>query len=402
MGTLAWNGQTGNGTILVYNSGFVFPRRVYVADGGFWNPVKALWVNKSGTWTQSYPQPYQSLTYRAGYPNLYYPNPQVSGQPLSGSFRIPQGYTKTDIIMWGGGGGGGASGARGTNSAGGGGGAGSVWFATNISVNPGDTFNYQVATYALGGTQGSGNAGASGASSILYDSAMNIIVECYGGQGGAGYSQAKPANPGGSGGGGARNGGDTAGGTAGAGGYSAIGGTFYRNDGYGASGNYAGQGGGAASAGGPANFGGNNFAGGVPLIITNGVNDYTVGPTMIKTFTYSASNNQNINAIGAGGAGAHYISNVYGSPGFYSGGGAASTSVAGGLTLSGITGVTGNYSISQIGANGPGSAYAGSGGSGGGSEGQTMSVPYAPYTVTSSVGYASAGARPGMMLFFYN
>ena len=402
MGTLAWNGQTGNGTILINNNGYVFPRLIYIANGGFWNPVKALWVNKSGTWTQSYPQPYQDLTRKAGYPNLYYPNPQVSGQPLSGSFRIPQGYTKADIIMWGGGGGGGASGARGTNSAGGGGGAGAVWVANGISVMPGDTFNYQVATWALGGAQGSGNAGSNGASAKLFDANMTLIVECYGGQGGAGFSQAKPANPGGSGGGGARNGGDQAGGAAGVGGYSAIGGTFYRNAGSAASGNYGGQGGGAATAGGSANFGGNNFGGAAPIIVTNGVNDWTVGISMIKTFTYSASNNQNINAIGAGGAGAHIISNVYGSPGFYSGGGSAATSVAPGLTFSGITGVTGNFNIAGNTANTPTEAYAGSGGSGGGSEGQTISVPYAPFSVTTSVGYASAGARPGIILFFYN
>lgn len=401
MGTNAWNGQTGNGTVLIYNNGYVFPRLIWIADGGYWNPVKALWVNKSGTWTQTYPQPYQ-YNNKAGYPNLYYPNPQVSGQPYTGSFRIPQGYTKVDIIMWGGGGSGGASGARGTNSAGGGGGAGAVWFANGLSVVPGDTYNYEVPTWASAPSQGSGLAGSSGGSSKLFDANMNLIVECYGGQGGAGYSQAKPTNPGGSGGGGARNGVDTAGGAAGSGGYSAIGGTFYRNAGSAASGNYGGQGGGASTAGSTANYGGNNFGGGAPLIITSGVNDYAVGPSMIKTFTYSSSNNQNINAIGAGGAGAHYISTVYGSPGFYSGGGASATQVLPGLTPPGITGVTANYNIAQNGANAPGNAYAGSGGSGGGSEGQTISVPYSPYTVTTNIGYASMGAKGGLMLFFYN
>lgn len=388
MGTTAWNGQTGNGTVLIYNNGFVFPRLIWIADGGYWRPAKNIYVNKSGTWTQTYPQPYQYPTYKSGYPNLYF-----YYSPTTGSFKIPQGYTKADIIMFGGGGSGGASGPRGTNSAGGGGGAGAVWYATGLNVVPGDTYNYQIAPYNTPPTQGSGNAGANGGSAKLFDANMNLIVECYGGQGGAGYSQAKPANPGGSGGGGARNGVDTAGGAKGSGGYSAIGGTFYVNDGYGASGDYAGQGGGAATQGWTANYGGNNFGGGQPLIITSGLNGYSTA--QIYTITYSVANNQNINAVGAGGAGAHYISTTYGSPGFYSNGGSAATNVKPGLTQGGIN-------IASIAANNPGSAYCGSGGSGGGSEGQTISVPYSPYTVTTGVGYASAGGGSGLFLFFYN
>lgn len=112
----------------------------------------------------------------------------------SGTWTVPVGVGKVDVLIVGGGGSGGGSRESG------GGGAGSFYEETGISVTSGSTLNVSVGS---GGVTpvGSSNGGASGGTTV-FDS-----LSAYGGGGGANTSQTlnapvlRPASPGGSGGG---------------------------------------------------------------------------------------------------------------------------------------------------------------------------------------------------------
>lgn len=89
----------------------------------------------------------------------------VTGQkdfPIGSSWTVPAGVTSISILCIGGGGGGGAVGG---SSAGGGGAGGSLSYANNVSVTPGETLT---ATVGAGGTAAArnGSAGNGGASSL--------------------------------------------------------------------------------------------------------------------------------------------------------------------------------------------------------------------------------------------
>lgn len=229
-----------------------------------------------------------------------------------GSWVAPAGVTKIKVEVWGGGGGGG--GAVGAVNNGGGGGAGGAYTFDNIStINPGNTYYYNV---GIAGTASSGNNGVAGGDSWFnsINSSVNPLVIAKGGAGGnanngaggagvttgsvplanalrGGHGVAGTSSLGGAGGGGAGSsgsGGDASGFTAGTGtsNFGGTGGTGRDNTN--AAGNaasstlpsnpsYGGGGGGALRTGGGAKSGGAGRQGYMQIT-------YTAPPT-ITNFT---------------------------------------------------------------------------------------------------------------------
>jgi len=386
-GNINQNGQTGNGLLLINNatSGFIFPRYVYVANGGVWNKTKSIWVNKSGVWTQTFPQPYQNTAQQAGYPGLSL----TSG---SGTITVPQGYNYVDIIIGGGGGGGGSSTA---GNGGGGGGAGAFWFGTNTVVNAGDQFKYTIGAAGIGATASTGNAGNNGGDTYLYAAdGTTVLVKAPGGQGGAGSAQppGNGVNPGGSGGGGDVNG-NYAGGTAGSSTNPGIsGGTLYVSNGGNGDGTLSGMGGGSGGAGGSGSSGGSgvSYYTGINRLYYYGLSSNMSYPGLPNpSSTYICFSN-------AGGAGTYIVSNsIYASNGNLGGSWCNDGMVTGGGPYSSLTYYyLGGYN------NGFHGAVAGSGGGGGSGSGGTRFN--GTTNVTVYPGWGTNGGAGYISLYFHN
>ena len=109
----------------------------------------------------------------------YIPNIQVFGS--SGTFVVPTGVTKIQVVMWGGGGGGGGGNTYSSGNCTPGGGGGAGCYALNVfSVTNGASYTVTVGSGGAGGGSGGGNGTSGSATSF------GALMTANGGGGGSG------------------------------------------------------------------------------------------------------------------------------------------------------------------------------------------------------------------------
>jgi hypothetical protein len=114
----------------------------------------------------------------------------------SGTFIVPSGVTKMDILACGGGGGGGAGAISG--GGGGGGGASSVPVLTTATVVPGETLTITIGAAGTGAASTSAAGGQGGTTTVVNGSSI-LLIQVAGGLGGGGGSGVAGSGVGGTG-----------------------------------------------------------------------------------------------------------------------------------------------------------------------------------------------------------